>query len=76
MIKSSKKLAIVKPLLRHYTSFKEANLEGIRNLTIEQLSKVETLYGARGLDPELERQIKEKYPHLLEEPKEEVREKG
>lgn len=31
------------------------------------LSEVKTLYRAK-LDPELEKQIKEKYPHLLEEP--------
>lgn len=45
----------------------EANLWGAKNLTIEQLSKVETLYKAK-LDLELEAQIKKKYPHLLEEP--------
>ena len=48
--------------------FKDANLEGAKGLTIEQLSKVETLYAAE-LDPELMEQVKEKYPHLLEEPK-------
>ena len=44
-----------------------ANLEGVRGLTIEQLSKVKSLYGAK-LDPVLMEQAKEKYPHLLEEP--------
>jgi len=44
-----------------------ANLEGVQGLTIEQLSKVKSLYGAR-LDPALLEQVKEKYPHLLEEP--------
>ena len=47
-----------------------ANLGIVKNLTIEQLSKVKTLYRAK-LDPELEKQTKEKYPHLWEEPKEE-----
>ncbi|TVM01205.1 MAG: hypothetical protein CV087_11180 [Candidatus Brocadia sp. WS118] len=45
-------------------------LQETLNLTLEQLSEVETLYQAK-LDPELEAQVKEKYPHLLEEPKEE-----
>lgn len=46
----------------------EANLQGARKLTVEQLSKVKTLYKAK-LDPELMEQIEEKYPHLLEVPK-------
>lgn len=45
-----------------------ANLEQAINLTVEQLSKAKTLYRAK-LDPELEAEIKEKYPRLLEEPK-------
>ena len=43
----------------------EANLQNAENLTVEQLCKVKTLYKAR-LDLEIEKQIKEKYPHLLE----------
>jgi len=50
--------------------FDGANLERTEKLTVEQLSQVRTLYLAK-LDPELEKQIKEKYPHLLEKPKEE-----
>jgi uncharacterized protein YjbI with pentapeptide repeats len=46
-----------------------ANLHGVRYLTVEQLSKVKTLYEAK-LDPDMMEQIKEKYPHLLEKPKE------
>ncbi len=45
-----------------------ANLQKARFLTIKQLSKVKTLYEAK-LDPELMKQVKEKYPHFLEEPK-------
>lgn len=45
----------------------KVNLQEAKNLTIGQLSKVKTLYKAK-LDPELEKQIKEKYPHLLEKP--------
>jgi hypothetical protein len=41
---------------------------GTKNLTIDQLSKVETLYKAK-LDPELLEQVKKCCPHLLEEPK-------
>ncbi len=49
-------------------SFLAADLSGARGLTIEQLSQVKTLYQATS-DPELWKQIKEKYPHLLEMPK-------
>ncbi|MFC2169420.1 pentapeptide repeat-containing protein [Acidobacteriota bacterium] len=45
-----------------------ADLEGAENLTIEQLSLVKTLYKATGLDPDLMKEIKEKYPRLLEKP--------
>ena len=40
-----------------------------KNLTIEQLSKVKTLYKAN-LDPDLMKQVKDCCPHLLEKPKE------
>ena len=50
-------------------NLKGANLKGAKNLTIEQLSKVKTLYLAK-LDPELMEQVKKKYPYLLEKPKE------
>ncbi len=49
-------------------NLQEADLQDVKNLTIEQLSKVKTLYQAK-LDDELMQQVKEKYPHLLEEPK-------
>ena len=45
-----------------------ANLEETYNLTIEQLSKVKTLYNAK-LDKELEKPLREKYPALFEKPK-------
>jgi hypothetical protein len=45
----------------------------VKNLSINKLSKVETLYKAE-LDPELMEQVKDKYPHLLEEPVEEEEE--
>jgi uncharacterized protein YjbI with pentapeptide repeats len=44
-----------------------ANLEGAINLTINQLSKVKTLYNAK-LDKELEIPLREKYPALFEKP--------
>lgn len=53
-----------------YATLKGANLEGARNLTIDQLSKVKTLYNAK-LDPELEKPLREKYPALFEKPKDE-----
>jgi len=55
-------------------SFDEAYLERTEELTIEQLSQVRTLYLAK-LDSKLEKQIKKKYPHLLEKPKEEDKQK-
>ena len=45
-----------------------ANLSEVLGLNIEQLSEVETLYKAE-LDPELKKQVKDEYPHLLEKPK-------
>jgi hypothetical protein len=51
-------------------NFEGANLKHVIDLTIEQLSKVKTLYNAN-LDPELMEQVEEKYPHLLDEPIEE-----
>ena len=45
-----------------------ANLTQVKNLSINKLSKVKTLYKAK-LDPELMEQVKDEYPHLLEEPK-------
>jgi len=61
------------------TDLLEANLGGAiligtdlrkaTNLSLDQLSKAKTLFRAK-LDPELEAQVKEKFPRLLEEPKE------
>ncbi len=45
-----------------------ANLQEAQKLTIEQLSVVKTLYNVKNLDSELMEQVKEKYPHLLENP--------
>ncbi len=53
------------------TNLREAIMKETQNLTIEQLSQVKTLYNVKNIDPELMKQVKEKYPHLLEEPKEE-----
>jgi hypothetical protein len=47
----------------------ETSLMGAKNLFLEQLSNVKTLYKAQ-LNDELEEQVNEKYPHLLEKPKE------
>jgi len=45
----------------------EADLRGTKSLTIEQLSKAETLFKAK-LDPELMETIKKDYPVLLRDP--------
>jgi hypothetical protein len=44
----------------------KANLKNVRGLTTEQLSQAFSLWGVKNLDPELEKKIKEKHPHLLE----------
>lgn len=49
-------------------NLEEADLRLAKGLTIEQLSKVKTLYKAE-LNPKLMKQVKAEYPHLLEEPK-------
>jgi hypothetical protein len=43
----------------------EANLRGVKNVSIEQLSKAKTLYGAM-LDPHLYQKIKKNHQHLLQ----------
>jgi hypothetical protein len=48
-----------------------ADLKNVIDLTVEQLSKVKTLYKVKNLDPELMHQVKGKFPHLLEKPIEE-----
>ncbi len=50
-----------------FANLNGANLYGAKISTIGQLSEVETLYNAK-LDTELEKQLKEKYPHLFIEP--------
>jgi hypothetical protein len=52
----------------------KTDLRKTKNLTIEQLSKVKTLYKAK-LDPDIKKQIEEKYPDLLKKPKPEKKEK-
>lgn len=48
-------------------NLREADLMGVKNLTIDQLSKVKTLYQAK-LDPELEEELRSKgYSHLLDD---------
>ena len=56
----------------NYAKLSSANLSGanliqVKNLSINKHSKVKTLYKAK-LDPELMKQVEDKYPHLLEEP--------
>ncbi len=46
----------------------EATLEGARDLTVEQLAAVKTLYKSK-LDPELADQMQATCPWLFEEPK-------
>jgi uncharacterized protein YjbI with pentapeptide repeats len=51
----------------HHADLQEADLEGAENLTVDQLSKVQTLYNA-DLDPSLRVLIEKDYPHLLIKP--------
>ena len=53
---------------------RDANAMGEKNLAIEQLSKVKSLYKTK-LDLEIMEQIKKCCPHLLEEPKKETDQK-
>jgi uncharacterized protein YjbI with pentapeptide repeats len=46
-----------------------ANLQGVKNLTVEQLSTVRTLHQAL-IDPLLRAQIEQRHRHLLEKPRE------
>lgn len=48
-------------------NFRGADLRDAKNLNVEQLSKVSSLYMAK-LNPRLLEKIRKKYPHLLEEP--------
>jgi hypothetical protein len=45
-----------------------ADLKYAKDLTIAQLSEVKTLFEAK-LDPDLEKEMRDKYPHLFEKPK-------
>lgn len=47
--------------------FYEADLRGAKSLTIDRLSKAETLFRAK-LDPELLEKVKKDYPDLLRDP--------
>ena len=49
-------------------NLKRANLKGVNELTIDQLSKVKTLYNAK-LDDKLLIPLKDKHPVLFERPK-------
>jgi uncharacterized protein YjbI with pentapeptide repeats len=50
-------------------NFRSAHLKGAKNLTVEQLSTVSTLYQAL-LDRPLREQIEQRHRHLLEKPRE------
>ncbi len=53
------------------TNLNGAYLKGACSLSIDQLSKVKTLYNAE-LDKELEKTLREKYPALFEKPDDEI----
>ena len=48
-------------------SLQEADLMNCKNLTVEQLEKVFTLYNAK-LNPEIEKRLRDTHPHLFEDP--------
>jgi uncharacterized protein YjbI with pentapeptide repeats len=50
-----------------------AHLQETLHLTVDQLSRVKTLYKAQ-LSPEHLERVKKDYPHLLEKPRPDVRE--
>ncbi|UCE55820.1 MAG: pentapeptide repeat-containing protein [Desulfobacterales bacterium] len=49
-------------------NFINSNLDKVRGLKADQLCEAKSLYRAKLLDPDLEKQAKEKCPHLLEKP--------
>jgi len=49
-------------------NLENADLTQVKNLSIKQLSEVRTLYKAKS-DPELKKQVEDRYPHLLKKPK-------
>ena len=51
------------------TNLESSDFKDAYNLTVEQLSEAKTLYGVRNLKTEIEKELREKYPELLEEPK-------
>ena len=67
-----KRLTLEKLTLKGLTNLEganleEAKLEGARNLSLDQLSRVKTLYDTK-LDEQLLRSLKEKHPALFEVP--------
>nr|VFJ63847.1 MAG: Pentapeptide repeat-containing protein [Candidatus Kentron sp. FM]VFJ64445.1 MAG: Pentapeptide repeat-containing protein [Candidatus Kentron sp. FM]VFK14930.1 MAG: Pentapeptide repeat-containing protein [Candidatus Kentron sp. FM] len=46
----------------------EANFEGTVGLTIRQLSKAKTLYGATSLPPHIESELRQRHAELFHEP--------
>ena len=49
-------------------NFINSNLDGVRGVKVDELCKVKSIYGAKLLDPDLEKQVKEKCPHILVKP--------
>jgi hypothetical protein len=48
---------------------REANIEGVQGLKVMMLLDAYTLYQVKGLDPELERELKSQKPELFEYPR-------
>lgn len=68
--KANLKRANLKGAFLLNTNFERADLRGAKNLTIDQLSQVKTLYNTK-LDKELLIPLKEKYPSLFDKPEDE-----
>jgi hypothetical protein len=64
---SSKERTVLREANLKSANLEGADLEGARNLSLDQLSKVKTLYNAE-LDEDLRRQLEEEYPALFEKP--------
>jgi hypothetical protein len=50
-------------------TLEEVNFKNVKNLTLEQLIKVKTLYQCKNLDSKLLEEIQQSHPELLEESK-------
>jgi uncharacterized protein YjbI with pentapeptide repeats len=52
----------------NHANLQGADLSGAKNLTVDMLLEAESLYQVKGLDPEIEKELRKKKPGLFEKP--------